>query len=76
VLRDVEDDKSVINTITQDSYKQLLAEGVIFKGMIPKLDNAFDAIRNGVSSVMIAHSKDLTLITKGNGNTGTKLIAG
>jgi acetylglutamate kinase len=76
VLRNVEDDNSVINTITQDSYKQLLAEGVIFKGMIPKLDNAFDAIRNGVSSVMIAHSKDLTLITKGNGNTGTKLIAG
>ena len=75
VLRDVEDDNSVINTITKDSYKQLLAEGVIFKGMIPKLDNAFDAIGNGVSSVMIAHSKDLTSITKGNGNKGTKLIA-
>ncbi len=75
VLRDVEDDGSVINIITQNSYKDLLSEGVIFKGMIPKLDNAFDAIRNGVSAVMIAHSKDLITITNGNGNTGTKLIA-
>jgi acetylglutamate kinase len=76
VLRDVEDDSSVINVITKDSYKQLLADGIIFKGMIPKLDNSFDAIRNGVSAVMIANSKDLIKITNQNGNTGTKLIAG
>lgn len=76
VLRDVKDDNSVINTITQDSYKQLLTEGIIFKGMIPKLYNAFDAIRKGVNTVMIGHSKDLKIITKENGNTGTKLIAG
>lgn len=76
VLRDVDDDTSVINTITSDSYKQLLAEGVIFKGMIPKLDNAFDAIKNGVSSVMIAHSDDLINITNEHGKSGTKLIAG
>lgn len=75
VLRDVEDDNSVINVITKESYKQLLAEGVIFKGMIPKLDNSFDAIKNGVSAVMIANSKDLLKITNQNGNTGTKLIA-
>jgi acetylglutamate kinase len=43
--------------------------------MIPKLDNSFDAIKNGVSSVMIAHSNDLIKITNENGNTGTKLIA-
>ncbi|EFK97879.1 Acetylglutamate kinase [sediment metagenome] len=76
VLRDVEDDNSVINVITKDSYKQLLSEGIIFKGMIPKLDNSFDAIKNGVSAVMIANSKDLIKITNNNGNTGTKLIAG
>jgi acetylglutamate kinase len=76
VLRDVEDESSVINTITQSSYKKLLTEGVIFKGMIPKLDNAFDAIKNGVTSVMIAHSEDLINITNNHGKTGTKLIAG
>lgn len=75
VLRDVEDDNSVINVITKESYKQLLAEGIIFKGMIPKLDNSFDAIKNGVLAVMIANSKDLIKITNQNGNTGTKLIA-
>lgn len=75
VLKDVEDDNSVINVITKESYKQLLAAGVIFKGMIPKLDNSFDAIKNGVSAVMIANSKDLLKITNQHGNTGTKLIA-
>lgn len=75
VLRDVEDESSIISTITNESYKVLLDEKVIFEGMIPKLDNAFNAIKNGVSSVMIAHSNDLIKITNENGSTGTKLIA-
>jgi acetylglutamate kinase len=75
VLRNVDDDNSVINIITPDLYKKLLAEGIIFKGMIPKIDNAFDAIKNGVTAVMIAHSNEILNITNGNGNTGTKLIA-
>ena len=75
VLRDVEDDTSVINTITKSDYETLKEEKVIFEGMIPKLDNSFDAINNGVSSVMIAHSNDLLKITNENGSTGTKLSA-
>lgn len=76
VLRNVEDDDSVIETITQQNYKQLLNDGIISKGMIPKLDNAFDAIKRGVKSVVIAHSNDLLNTTHENKHAGTRLIAG
>jgi acetylglutamate kinase len=76
VLKNVEDDDSVIEIITPLEYKQLLSEGIISKGMIPKLDNAFDAIQKGVKSVVIAHSNDLLNTTHENKHAGTKLIAG
>ncbi len=75
VLKDVSNDNSVIETITPATYKQYLESGVISKGMIPKLDNAFEAITKGVKSVVIAHSDDLINTTKENGHAGTKLIA-
>lgn len=76
VLKNVEDDDSVIETITPQNYKVLLKEGIISKGMIPKLDNAFDAIQQGVKSVVIAHSEDLLNTTHENKHAGTRLIAG
>ncbi|MGQ0828600.1 MAG: acetylglutamate kinase [Bacteroidota bacterium] len=75
VLKDVSDDNSVIKNITSTTYKQYLSEGIISKGMIPKLDNAFEAITKGVKSVVIAHSDDLINTTKENEHAGTKLIA-
>jgi acetylglutamate kinase len=75
VLEDVSDDDSVIKTITPATYKHYLGEGIISKGMIPKLDNAFEAITKGVKSVVIAHSDDLLNTTKENEHAGTKLIA-
>ena len=59
VLRDAEDDTSVIERITRESYKQLLADGIVSGGMIPKIDNAFAAIEHGVKSVRITHATDL-----------------
>jgi acetylglutamate kinase len=59
VLRDVEDEASVIAEITPESYANLRSEGVINKGMLPKIDNAFAAIRAGVRSVIIKHSDEL-----------------
>ena len=59
VLRDVEDDSSVISLITKADYPALRNEGVISKGMIPKIDNAFRAIDEGVMSVTIKHSEQL-----------------
>ena len=53
VMRNPEDADSLIATITGESYKELLADGIISGGMIPKIDNAFNAINNGVAKVII-----------------------
>jgi len=59
VLMDEHDDDSVIPHITPESYEQLKADKIIHSGMIPKLDNAFDAISQGVKKVIITNVKNI-----------------
>lgn len=59
VLADPDDDSSVIPLITPGLYAQLRADGVVTDGMIPKLDNAFAAIAEGVSRVVITAASSL-----------------
>ena len=59
ILTNVEDDNSVVSLITKEKYKQLLDEKKLFDGIIPKIDNAFAAIDNGVKEVLIGHADDL-----------------
>ena len=68
VLLDANDDSSVIATLTYDKFKEYQASGVINEGMIPKLDNGFEAIRKGVKSVVITNTEGLK---KGG---GTRLV--
>jgi acetylglutamate kinase len=71
VLLDASDDTTVIPAIDPSFYQQLKAEKKIFAGMIPKLDNAFAALQNGVGKVIIGKAEDLPeLIT---GTKGTRL---
>ena len=59
VLRNPEDDNSVIDFLNEKLYLQYKNEGVITAGMIPKLDNAFAALRNGVNEVRICSPNGL-----------------
>lgn len=59
VLRDADDESSLIPSITLESYTQLKADGIVSGGMIPKIDNAFAAIEHGVQSVRITHASNL-----------------
>ena len=59
VMHNPEDENSVIKLINAKTYSKLKAEGVISGGMIPKLDNAFEAISQGVSRVVITHFNDI-----------------
>ncbi|MES3016571.1 MAG: acetylglutamate kinase [Bacteroidota bacterium] len=59
VLRNVDDELSVIKSIDPEQYKILKNEGVIHSGMIPKLDNAFEAISEGLSEVYIGKADAL-----------------
>lgn len=59
VLRDPEDESSVIREITAESYPPLKADGTVSKGMIPKIENALKAVEQGVRSVTIRSSEHL-----------------
>ena len=60
VLEDINDKNSVLKHINSKNYKELLADGIISDGMIPKLDNCFDALNNGVQKVHIGNTSMLT----------------
>ena len=53
VLSNPDDDNSVISEITREDFERYKADGTVAGGMIPKLDNAFDAIDAGVKRVII-----------------------
>ncbi len=67
VLRDANDDKSVIPLIDEQEANKLIAEGIIAGGMIPKIENAFQAIHKGVQQVIITHSDNI------DGSRGTTI---
>lgn len=74
VLRDVNDEHSVLPEISAQEYEALKAAGIISAGMIPKLDNAFSAIRQGVSSVAIGDARDLPAIAAGEAGAATRCV--
>jgi len=71
VLRDVNDDDSVVREIKANEFEGLKADGTVQGGMIPKLHNAFEAIKKGVSAVYIGKADELNELAEGT--FGTKM---
>lgn len=65
VLRNPDDDDSVIPVITHEDFERYKADGTISGGMLPKIENALNAVEAGVSRVII------TLATAIDGQHGT-----
>lgn len=65
VLKNPDDDDSVIETITHEDFERYKANGTIGGGMIPKIENALAAVDAGVSRVII------TLASAIDGQHGT-----
>ena len=65
VLRNPDDDDSVIPTITREDFLKYKEDGTISGGMLPKIENALAAIDAGVKQVVI------TLATAIDGRHGT-----
>lgn len=63
VLSNPDDDDSVIPVIDAEKFAQLVADGTVAGGMLPKLQNSFAAIEGGVSRVVITRSDQLGLDT-------------
>ena len=53
VLSNPDDESSVIEKITENAFADYKAQGVIHSGMIPKLDNAYAALKAGLSEIVI-----------------------
>ena len=65
VLSNPDDDDSVIPLITHDSFSRYKDDGTISGGMIPKIENALQAIDHGIGRVII------TCATAIDGTQGT-----
>jgi acetylglutamate kinase len=65
VLRDADDEDSVIPLITSESFTQLKADGTVNGGMIPKIENSLEAVAAGVKQVIITKADAI------DGNHGT-----
>ncbi len=73
VLANPDDDSSVISELMPGVYAEHKAAGSISKGMIPKLDNAFQALQNGVSKVVICHADEVSAAVAGQSGTTLSL---
>ncbi len=71
VLSDIHNNESVIPVIHPQNYASLKASGQVNEGMIPKLDNAFEALQKGVSRVIIGDALDIDQLIVGK--TGTTI---
>jgi len=78
LFRDVENPRSLINTITLGKIEDLVKSGVIQGGMIPKMEACETAVRLGARAAYIINGTkpdQLTALTTG-GQIGTKIIYG
>nr|WP_199080730.1 acetylglutamate kinase [Pedobacter sp. ASV19] len=73
VLRDVEDESSLVPEIKAGDFEGLKEQGVVSGGMIPKLHNAFEAIKSGVKMVYIGKADELPQVN--TNDFGTRLIS-
>lgn len=69
VLSDIQNNDSVIPVINLENYASLKASGQVNEGMIPKLDNAFEALQNGVNRVIIGDALDIEKLIAGKAGT-------
>lgn len=79
VYKDPKDPKTLISELWVDEARNLMKEGYIGGGMLPKLQNCIDAIANGVSRVhildgRIPHCLLLEIFT--NKGIGTAILNG
>lgn len=56
VLRDPDDEDSLIPHIDKELFQQYKSDGTVSGGMIPKIENALEAIGAGVKKVIITHA--------------------
>lgn len=59
VMQDINNPSSIIPRINTSKYGELKTGGIIANGMIPKLNNCFEALENGVTNVAICQADQI-----------------
>jgi acetylglutamate kinase len=67
------DEDAVIPRVSLAQYHDLKAKGIIFKGMLPKLEEAFVALQSGVAAVVLCHASQVQLAVDDEPKVGTAL---
>ncbi|HEV3189565.1 MAG TPA: acetylglutamate kinase [Polyangiaceae bacterium] len=78
VLRDVRDPSSRIPRLTVAEGRKAIADGIVRDGMIPKLEESFAALTDGVRAVhIVGHLRPAELATEvaSPGSVGSVLVA-
>lgn len=65
VLIDQDDDGSVIPFLNYELFQMYRDEGIIAEGMVPKLENGFNSLSNGVVEVVITNIEGLSIPGRG-----------
>lgn len=69
VMTDISNEQSVLATISTNGFEQLKREGKVHSGMLPKLQNSFQALNKGVKRVIIGNWAKIDLLIQGTAGT-------
>ena len=75
LLRDVSNEASAISEADELQISDLKKRGIIAGGMIPKIDNALNAAKNGVHQVVIGHAQHIKAMSQKQKDYGTRIKA-
>lgn len=73
VLKNPEDDSSVIKELDFELFQELKNKEIISKGMLPKIENCFQALKSGVSEIGIINASTIINYINKNNNDGTRI---
>jgi acetylglutamate kinase len=64
IMRDIAGEKIVLPSVTVAQIEELIADGEIYGGMIPKVRAAMDCIQGSVSEVVIVDGKEPRVLSR------------
>lgn len=71
LLKDINDNSSIIHQVFLNEIETLKSTNIISDGMIPKINNVEQALKNGVHKVILCHAKDVLKNVNENAIFGT-----
>ena len=74
LLLNLDDDNSMVAELNEMQANILKTTGAISKGMIPKIDNALGAAKQGVNTVIIGHAMHIAAMAQKQKGYGTHIL--